>query len=75
MARVLHLVPRADAARALTVIRADVAAGDEVTVALLGEPPVDPALPDAVAVHRVPSQWSYERLLEHIFGADRVVTW
>ena len=75
MARVLHLVPGADPARALTVIRADVEAGDEVTVALLGEPPLDPPLPEAVAVHRVPSQWSYERLLEHVFAADRVVTW
>jgi hypothetical protein len=75
MARVLHLLPRASAPLAVTVIRRDLDAGDEVTVALLAEPPVDPPLPDAVAIHHVPSDWSYDRLLEQIFAADRVITW
>ena len=75
MARVLHLLPRASAALAATVIRRDLEAGDEVTVALLAEAAVDPPLPDAVPVHRVPADWSYDRLLEQIFAADRVVTW
>ena len=75
MARVLHLLPRAQAALAATVIHRDLDAGDEVTVALLAEPPVDPPLPSAVAVHRVPADWSYDRLLEQIFAADRVITW
>ena len=75
MARVLHLLPRASAPLAATVIRRDLEAGDEVTVALLAEPPVDPPLPDAVPVHRVPGDWTYEGLLEQIFAADRVVTW
>ena len=75
MARVLHLLPRARAPLAATVIGADIAAGDEVAVAVLAEGAVDPALPDAVSVHRIPADWSYDRLLEQIFSADRVVTW
>ena len=75
MARVLHLLAHPDAPLAATVIRQDVAAGDEVAVALLTQHAVDPPLPDAVAVHRVPVDWSYDRLLEQIFRADRVVTW
>jgi len=75
MARVLHLLPRAEAPLAARGIRQDLEAGDEVEVALLAEPPVDPPLPDAVAVHRVPADWSYEALLERIFAADRVITW
>ena len=74
MARVLHLLPRDAAARAATVIRRDVEAGDEVAVAVVGEAAV-PSVPAGVAVHRVPSDWSYEQLLERIFDADRVVTW
>ena len=75
MARVLHLLPRAGAPLAATVIRRDLEAGDEVTVALLTEAAVDPALPDGVPVHRVPADWSYDRLVEQIFAADRVITW
>ena len=75
MARVLHLLGHPGAPLAATVIRGDVAAGDEVAVALLAEGAVHPPLPDAVSVHRVPTDWSYERLLEQIFAADRVVTW
>ena len=75
MARVLHLLARAGIARAITVIRGDVEAGDEVAVALLAEPPIDPPLPDTVSVHRVPAEWSYDQLLEQIFAADRVITW
>ena len=75
MARVLHLLPRAPAPLAATVIRRDLEAGNEVTVALLVETPIDPPLPRTVAVHRVPADWSYHRLLEQIFAADRVITW
>ena len=75
MARVLHLLPRAPAPLAATVIRRDLEAGDEVAVALLAEGPIDPPLPSAAPVHRVPADWSYDRLLEQIFHADRVVTW
>jgi hypothetical protein len=74
MARVLHLLPRG-APLAATVIRQDLDAGDEVLIALLSERPIDPPLPSAAAVHRVPADWSYDQLLEQIFAADRVVTW
>ena len=75
MARVLHLLAHPDAPLATTIIRQDVATGDEVAVALLAEGAVDPPLPETVSVHRVPADWSYDRLLEQIFAADRVVTW
>jgi hypothetical protein len=75
MARVLHLLSRPGTPLAATVIRGDLAAGDEVAVALLAEGAADPSLPAAVEVHRVPTDWSYEGLLEQIFRADRVVTW
>ena len=75
MVRVLHLLVHPDAPLAATVIRGDVAAGDEVAVALLAEGAVGPPLPEDVSVHRVPADWSYDRLLEQIFAADRVVTW
>ena len=75
MAHVLHLLTHGQVSLAATVIRRDLEAGDEVTVALLAEPPVDPPLPSAVTVHRVPGDRSYDRLLEQIFAADRVITW
>ena len=75
MARVLHLLPRACVPLASTVIRRDLEAGDEVTVALLTDDAAVDSLPDGVRRHRVPSDWSYEHLLEQIFSADRVVTW
>jgi hypothetical protein len=74
MARVLHLLPRAGVVLASTVIRQDLEAGDEVAVALLADAALD-APPDGARLHRVPSDWSYEQLLEQIFAADRVVTW
>jgi len=57
------------------VIRQDLEAGDQVAVALLAGAPVEPPLPETVAVHRVPADWSYETLLDQIFAADRVITW
>jgi len=74
MARILHLLPRDAAVLAATVIRRDVEAGDEVVVAVVGDAGA-PSVPAGVAVHRVPSDWSYDELLERIFDADRVVTW
>jgi hypothetical protein len=75
MARVLHLLPRENAALAAAVIRRDVEAGDEVAVALLAGASGPSPLPAGVGIHRVPSDWSYDELLERIFDADRVVTW
>jgi hypothetical protein len=74
MARVLHLLPRDGVTLAATVIRRDVEAGDEVAVALVGAGAAPP-VPAGVTVHRVPSDWSYDELLERIFDADRVITW
>jgi len=75
MARVLHLLPRADAPLAAATIRRDVEAGDDVTVALLAPAALGVPLPDGVRAQRVPDDWTYDRLLEQIFAADRVVTW
>ena len=74
MARVLHLLSRAGAPLASTVIRRDLEVGDEVTVVLLAGAAVD-TLPDGMRLQHVPSDWSYEQLLEQIFAADRVITW
>lgn len=74
MARVLHLFKGAHAGEALAVIEPQAAAGDEVTVALLGGAAV-PALPTGVSIRRVPDDTSYEGLLELIFSADHVVAW
>jgi len=74
MARVLHLLPRAGIALASITIRGDLEAGDEVTVAVLADGAGD-GLPDGVRLERVPSEVSYEQLLERIFAADRVITW
>jgi hypothetical protein len=75
MAQVLHLLPGADSTLATATIRRDVEAGDDVTVAWLASDAPRIALPAAVSVHRVPGDWTYDRLLEQIFTADRVVTW
>ena len=74
MSRVLHVFKGPHASEALAVITPQAAAGDEVTVALLGGVTA-PALPRGVHVTRVPEDVSYERLLELIFEADHVVTW
>jgi hypothetical protein len=74
MALALHVFKGGDSALALATIERQLGAGDRVTVALLsGAAP--PTLPASVAVHRVPDEWSYERLLEAVFEADHVTTW
>jgi len=73
MARTLHVLKGGDTALARTTIERQLAAGDAVTVALLPGATA-PALPAGAPVHRVPDQWSYERLLEAVFEADQVVT-
>ena len=72
--RRLHLFKGDHADVAAHVIAPQVAAGDDVTVAVLGDA-VPPGLPAGVLVRRVPDDLSYEALLELIFGADAVVTW
>ena len=74
MARVLHVLKGDHTREAVSVITPQVAAGDHVTVAVLGDVAV-PSLPPGVEIHRVPTDVSYERLLELIFTSDNVVTW
>ncbi len=74
MARALHLVKSADHALALATIRAQVEAGDTVTVAVLPGGTA-PALPAGVALRRVPDDLGWEALLDLVFDADHVVTW
>ena len=74
MSRALHVLKGDHTAQAIVVINAQLAAGDDVAVALIGG--VDaPALPRGVTVHRVPDEVSWERLLELLFEADAAVTW
>ena len=73
MAAVLHIVGHHDPARAVDVIRGQVAAGDAVTVAVVG--PVVPALPPGVTAHRVPAELSYDQLLDLVFSVDQVISW
>ena len=74
MATALHVLKGGDTALALATIERQAAAGDRVSVALLPGAALPP-LPPGVAVHRVPDEWSYERLLEAVFEAEHVTTW
>ena len=74
MARVLHVFKGTHTGEAVAVITPQVAAGDEVTVALIGGVTA-PVFPPGVSVQRVPEDAPYDRLLELIFAADHVVTW
>jgi hypothetical protein len=74
MARALHLVKSADHVLALATIRAQVEAGDTVTVAVLPGGTAPP-LPAGVALRRVPDDLGWAALLDLVFDADHVVTW
>jgi len=74
MAGALHVLKGGDVAFALATIQRQSRAGQHVTVVLLPGA-IAPALPAGVTVHRVPEDWSYERLLEAVFEADHVTTW
>jgi hypothetical protein len=73
MASVLHLLGHNNPARALVVIEGQVAAGDTVTIAVVG--PLTPALPPGVTAFRVPGDMSWDALLDVIFAADQVLSW
>lgn len=74
MARVLHLLKGAHLDLARAAIERALAAGDEVSVALLpGSPAV--SLPDGVRAERVPDELSYRALLDLVFASDHVLTW
>jgi hypothetical protein len=74
MPSVLHLVTNGQAALVLPVIARQAAAGDTVTVALMAGA-TTPVLPLGVTVHHVPSQLTYDQLLDLIFAADQVIAW
>jgi hypothetical protein len=73
MATVLHLLGAGNPALALPVIAGQVAAGDTVTVALVG--PATPPLPPGVTVCHVPRELSWDQLLDLVFSADHVLSW
>jgi hypothetical protein len=73
MATVLHLLGHNDPRRALPVIARQLAAGDHVTVAVVG--PAAPALPPGATVHRVPDALSWDGLLDLILAADQTFSW
>jgi hypothetical protein len=73
MATILHLVGENDPGRALPAIAEQVAAGDAVTVAVVGRDAV--ILPPGLTVHRVPAELPWDQLLELIFAADQTFTW
>src|SRR5438105_679780 len=74
MAAVLHLLKTSDASLARAAIAQSLGAGDRVTVVLLPGA-ARPELPADAAVHRVPDELGWDRLLELIFESDQVVTW
>jgi hypothetical protein len=74
MAAVLHLYKGGDPGLARAAIEHALAAGDQVSVALLHGAALS-MLPGAVRVHRVPDELGWDALLETIFASDQVVTW
>jgi hypothetical protein len=74
MAAVLHLLKASDPSLARVAIVQSLGAGDRVTVVLLPGA-ARPELPAGAAVHRVPDELSWDRLLELLFESDQVVTW
>lgn len=73
MARVLHLL-KSDDALARTVIEQQRAAGDDVTVVVLPGA-ASLAVPEGISVARVPTDLTWDALLDLIFEADQVITW
>ena len=73
MAKVLHLVKGGKAGLATDVIAAQVAAGDEVTVAVLEG--AAPPLPAGVRVRRLDADLTYPELVDLIFDAEHVIPW
>lgn len=73
MATVLHLLGHNDPGRALPVIAEQLAAGDVVTVAVIGS--AEPSLLPGLTVHRVPGERSWDQLLDLIFTTDETYSW
>jgi len=73
MATILHLIGDNDPGPALSIIAGQLAAGDTVTVAIVGS--LAPALPPGPAVLRVPDEASWEEIVDLIFTADQTLSW
>jgi hypothetical protein len=73
MATVLHLLGENEPQAALPFIAGQLAAGDLVTVAVLGDSAVP--LPPGLTVHRVPAELTWDQLLDLIFAADQTFSW
>jgi hypothetical protein len=74
MPTVLHLLGHnASASRAVPVIAGQLAAGDAVTVAVVGA--ATPPLPPGTEVRRVPADVSWDDLVDLIFTADQTFSW
>jgi hypothetical protein len=73
MATILHLVGDNGAGRALPVMARQVAAGDAVTVAVVGGGTT--AWPAGLTVRRVPAELPWDQLLDLIFAADQTFSW
>lgn len=73
MATVLHLLGHNDPGRALPVIAGQLAAGDTVSVAVIGS--AEPPLPPGLTVHRIPGERSWDQLLDLIFASDQTYSW
>lgn len=74
MATVLHLVDDELSALASETIRAQLAAGDRLTMVRLDGAP-GPAVPDGVTLHRVPGDLTYSQLLDLVFASDQIISW
>ena len=74
MASVLHLYKGGDPGLAVATIERQLAAGDQVSVALLHGAAL-PMLARTVRIRRVPDELTYDGLLGEIFASDQVVTW
>jgi hypothetical protein len=74
MAAVLHLVDGELTALAAETMRAQLAAGDRLTVVRLEGAPA-PTVPAGVTLRRVPDDLGYSQLLDLVFASDQVISW
>jgi hypothetical protein len=75
MPAVLHLLTRADDARALSAIEREREDADTRVEIVLLPGATAPALPAGLTARRVPDDLSYDELLDLIFSSDQVIAW
>jgi hypothetical protein len=74
MAAIVHVLTAPPDAIAETTIAAQRAAGDDVTIVLVGQVNA-PASANGLTVRRAPDELSWSALLDLIFAADQVIAW